>query len=222
MLASITALFGTGCSTVPNKDGSSVQGFVAPGYEEVRTEFERNLRRRGELGGAFAAYVDGELVVDLWGGWADPKRTRPWVRDTSVVVFSATKGVGAMTLAHLHSKGLLDYDRRVSEYWPEFAAKAVRKWLRRIPGERLAFRTVGVGRPEDVTLRPFYELVHERAIVYFDAFTERQWAEREEAYRAEERRHAELAARTVKWKKQERLRLRLLGHPSYLTVWSKT
>lgn len=123
MMTSISVFLGIGCSTVPNKDGSPAQGFVAPGYEEVREEFERNLRRRGELGGAFAAYVDGQLVVDLWGGWADPKRTRPWDRDTSVVVFSATKGVGAMTLAHLHSKGLLDYDRRVSEYWPEFAAK---------------------------------------------------------------------------------------------------
>lgn len=123
MLTSISVFLGIGCSTVPKSDGSPAQGFVAPGYEEVREEFERNLRRRGELGGAFAAYVDGQLVVDLWGGWADPKRTRPWARDTSVVVFSATKGVGAMTLAHLHSKGLLDYDRRVSEYWPEFAAK---------------------------------------------------------------------------------------------------
>lgn len=117
------ALAVAGCSTVPDKGKSPVQGFVAPGYEEVRSEFEKNLRSRGELGGAFAAYVDGELVVDLWGGWADPKRTRPWVEDTSVVVFSATKGVGAMTLAHLHSKGLLDYNRKVSEYWPEFAAK---------------------------------------------------------------------------------------------------
>jgi CubicO group peptidase (beta-lactamase class C family) len=122
-LASTAILFGTGCSTFPQKEGRLVQGFVAPGYEEVSREFEKNLLHRGELGGAFAAYVDGELVVDLWGGWADTKRTRPWGKDTSVVVFSATKGVGAMTLAHLHSKGLLDYDRRVSEYWQEFAAK---------------------------------------------------------------------------------------------------
>lgn len=121
--AAMMAILGAGCSTLPHTDGKVVQGFVAPGYEEVRVEFENNLRHRGELGGGFAAYVDGELVVDLWGGWADPKRTRPWERDSSVVVFSATKGVGAMTLAHLHSKGYLDYDRRVSEYWPEFAAK---------------------------------------------------------------------------------------------------
>ncbi len=75
--------------------------------------------------------------------------------------------------------------------------RPVRDWLSRLPGGRLAFRTVGVGRPEDLTLRPFHELVHERAIVYFDAFTESQWAEREAEYRAEERRRAELAARTV-------------------------
>ncbi|OHE64031.1 MAG: hypothetical protein A2413_00760 [Treponema sp. RIFOXYC1_FULL_61_9] len=100
-----------------------VQGWTADGYEELRTEFEKNLRSRGELGGAFAAYVDGQKVVDLWGGWADPKRTRPWNEDTSVVVFSATKGVGALVLAHLHSRGLFDYDAKVSEYWPEFAVK---------------------------------------------------------------------------------------------------
>ncbi|MCX7799274.1 MAG: glycoside hydrolase family 127 protein [Fimbriimonadales bacterium] len=73
----------------------------------------------------------------------------------------------------------------------------VSEWLRRQPGSQLSFRTVAVGRPEDLTLRPFYELVHERTIVYFDGFTEAQWVEREEAYRAEERRKAELAARTV-------------------------
>ncbi|MBN2051389.1 MAG: beta-lactamase family protein [Spirochaetales bacterium] len=100
-----------------------VHGFVAEGYEEVKAEFERNFSKRGELGGAFTAYVDGEKVVDLWGGWADPKKSRPWEEDTGVLVFSATKGVSAMVLAHLHSRGLLDYDERVASYWPEFAAE---------------------------------------------------------------------------------------------------
>ena len=61
-----------------------------------------------------AAYVGGEKVVDLWG--------RPsWQRDTLVLVYSTSKGLSAMTLALLHSRGLLDYDERVSTYWPEFA-----------------------------------------------------------------------------------------------------
>ncbi len=154
MIASISALFGVNCSTMPKKDGKLVQGFVAPGYEEVRIEFERNLLRRGELGGAFAAYVDGELVVDLWGGWADPKRTRPWEKETSVVVFSATKGVGAMALAHLHSRGLLDYDRKVCEYWPEFAAKGkadvtVRQLLSHQAGIVLTSEELDARKPEE-------------------------------------------------------------------------
>lgn len=114
------------CAGAPRPSGSDaagVSGWTAPGFEGLRKAFAENLERRGELGGAFAAYVDGELVADLWGGWADPKLSRPWERDTSVVVFSATKGVGAMVLAHLHSRGLLDYDAPVARYWPEFATK---------------------------------------------------------------------------------------------------
>jgi CubicO group peptidase (beta-lactamase class C family) len=151
--ATILMLIGAGCSTLPKKDRNMVQGFVASGYEEVRDEFEINLRHRGELGGAFAAYVDGELVVDLWGGWADPKRTRPWEKHSSVVVFSATKGVGAMTLAHLHSKGLLDYNRRVSEYWPKFpangkAAITVRQLLSHQAGIVLSTEPLDARNPE--------------------------------------------------------------------------
>lgn len=119
------ALLGA-CASVSlptGSDSNGVSGWTAPGYEGVRKAFADNLAERGELGGAFAAYIGGELVVDLWGGWADPRRTRPWERDTTVVVFSATKGVGAMVLAHLHSRGLLDYDAPVARYWPEFAAK---------------------------------------------------------------------------------------------------
>lgn len=100
-----------------------IQGYVADGYEVIREEFARNLDKRGELGGAFSATVDGEVVVDIWGGWADPGNKRPWRDDTEVVIFSATKGVAAMALAHLHSRDLLDYDRPVAEYWPEFATE---------------------------------------------------------------------------------------------------
>ena len=74
----------------------------------------RSFSERRELGAAVAAYVGGEKVVDLWG--------RPsWQRDTLVLVYSTSKGLSAMTLALLHSRGLLDYDERVSTYWPEFA-----------------------------------------------------------------------------------------------------
>ncbi len=96
-------------------------GTVAPGWEPVRDEFVRNLRERGDIGAACAVYVDGEAVVDLWGGWRDRESRAPWQRETQVLVYSATKGMAALCLAVAHSRGLIDYDERVSTYWPEFA-----------------------------------------------------------------------------------------------------
>ena len=99
-----------------------VHGFFAPGFEAVRREFERNLAARGELGAACAAFHRGEKVVDLWGGVRDARSGEPWEEDTLVVVYSTSKGLAAMVLALLHSRGHLDYDERVATYWPEFAA----------------------------------------------------------------------------------------------------
>lgn len=99
----------------------AIRGFAAPGFEGVRDAFIENFSRRRELGGAVCAYVRGERVVDLWGGIRDKATRRPWEEDTMVIVHSTTKGLSAMTLAVAHSRGWLDYDERVSRYWPEFA-----------------------------------------------------------------------------------------------------
>lgn len=98
-----------------------VKGFVAPGFEPVRYAFEENFRKGLEDGAACAVYFRGEKVVDLWGGTRDPKTGAPWEEDTLVVVFSTTKGLSSMALAAAHSRGLFDYDERMSTYWPEFA-----------------------------------------------------------------------------------------------------
>ena len=98
-----------------------VSGFVAPGFEEVRAEFERNFEERGEIGAAVAAYWRGEKVVDLWGGRRAPVGDAPWNEDTLIVFMSSTKGLAAMTLALANSRGWLDYDAPVARYWPEFA-----------------------------------------------------------------------------------------------------
>ncbi|HEX6047941.1 MAG TPA: serine hydrolase domain-containing protein [Gemmatimonadaceae bacterium] len=98
-----------------------VDGLVAPGFEEVRAEFERNFAERGEIGAAVAAYWCREKVVDLWGGRRTPDGDEPWNEDTMVVVNSTTKGLSAMTLAVAASRGWLDYDAPVVRYWPEFA-----------------------------------------------------------------------------------------------------
>ncbi len=98
-----------------------VQGTVAPGFEAVREEFQRNFAERGELGAACAVYHRGEKVVDLWGGTRNKVTGEPWEEDTLVLVFSSTKGMASMGVAVAHSRGLFDYDERVATYWPEFA-----------------------------------------------------------------------------------------------------
>jgi CubicO group peptidase (beta-lactamase class C family) len=98
-----------------------VCGEVAPGFEEVRAEFERNFVARGEIGAAVAAYWRGEKVVDLWGGRRLPEGDAPWNADTMTVVMSTTKGLAAMTLALANARGWLDYEVPVAHYWPEFA-----------------------------------------------------------------------------------------------------
>ncbi len=99
----------------------TVRGHVTPGFEAVRDVFAENFVRRRELGGACCAYYRGEKVVDLWGGVRNEQTAEPWEEDTMVVVYSATKGLAAMTMALAHSRGWLDYEERVSTYWPEFA-----------------------------------------------------------------------------------------------------
>ncbi len=97
-------------------------GSVAPGFERVAEAFEANFAERGELGAAFSAVVDGDVVVDLWGGVADRARGLAWRHDTLVGVFSGTKGLVATCLLLLIEGGQLDLDAPVAAYWPEFAA----------------------------------------------------------------------------------------------------
>jgi CubicO group peptidase (beta-lactamase class C family) len=104
-----------------------VQGHVSPGFEAVREAFVENFARRRELGGACCAYHHGEKVVDLWGGIRNKRTGEPWEQDTMVIVYSATKGLAAMTLAIAHSRGWLDYEERVARYWPEFAQQGKEK-----------------------------------------------------------------------------------------------
>jgi len=101
--------------------GTRVDGHVSRGFERVREAFVENFAKRRELGGACCVYRHGEKVVDLWGGVRNKQTGELWERDTMVLVYSATKGLAAMTMALAHSQGWLDYEERVSRYWPEFA-----------------------------------------------------------------------------------------------------
>ena len=98
-----------------------VDGHVRDGFEAVREAFADNFARRRELGGACCVFHRGEKVVDLWGGIRNKQTGEPWEQNTMVLVYSATKGLAAMTLAIAHSRGWLDYEERVCAYWPEFA-----------------------------------------------------------------------------------------------------
>jgi len=106
---------------VTSPDFVDIHGHVSPGFEPVREAFARNFARRHELGGACCVYHRGMKVVDLWGGVRNKQTGEPWIEDTMVLIYSATKGLAAMTLALAHSRGWLDYDERVATYWPEFA-----------------------------------------------------------------------------------------------------
>ncbi|WP_129311148.1 serine hydrolase domain-containing protein [Streptomyces sp. L2] len=101
---------------------TQVHGHCDARFTAVRQAFEENFAERGELGAAVAVSIDGESVVDLWSGWADADRTRPWERDTLVNVWSTTKGPVALCAHILADRGLLDFDAPVAAYWPEFAA----------------------------------------------------------------------------------------------------
>jgi CubicO group peptidase (beta-lactamase class C family) len=83
----------------------------------------------GDTGGSVAVFVDGEPVVDVWGGFADAGRTVPWQRDTVVNVFSVTKTMTALCALVLADRGELDLDAPVARYWPEFAAAGKEKVL---------------------------------------------------------------------------------------------
>ena len=100
---------------------AEIHGFVSSGYEAVREAFAENFVRRREVGAACCVYHRGEKVVDLWGGVGNKATGEPWQEDTMALVYSATKGMAAMTLALAHSRGWLDYDELVCKYWPEFA-----------------------------------------------------------------------------------------------------
>lgn len=101
---------------------STVHGFVADKFSPVRDAFEANFASGADVGASCCATLEGETVVDLWGGFADETKTRPWERDTIVNVYSTTKTMTALTALLIADRGDLDFDSPVAKYWPEFAA----------------------------------------------------------------------------------------------------
>jgi CubicO group peptidase (beta-lactamase class C family) len=102
---------------------AQVEGHVEAGFEAVRDAFVRNFEEHGDVGAACAVHVEGRKMVDLWGGTADVVTGAPYVEDTLQMVFSTTKGATAVCANLLIERGLLEVDRPVVDYWPEFAAE---------------------------------------------------------------------------------------------------
>src|SRR5271165_3219049 len=91
-------------------------------FESVRAALARNLDSGEELGASLVLDIDGDIVVDLWGGFCDEGRTVPWSEHTITNVWSSTKTVTSLAALTLADRGELDVDAPVAAYWPEFAA----------------------------------------------------------------------------------------------------
>ncbi len=120
-----------------------VQGFHDLRFELVREAFAKLFSEQGETGAALAVMYKGEMVLDLWGGTMDKEQTQPWHHDTLVNVFSVGKGVAALIMLQLVDLGLLELDKPLVHWWPEF----------------------GQNGKQDITLRQV--LTHTAGLVYF-------------------------------------------------------
>ena len=101
---------------------TEVHGSCTARFEPLREVFAARLAAGEELGASIALVVDGATEVDLWGGWADPERTREWTEDTITNVWSSTKTMLALMALILADRGELDPYAPVARYWPEFGA----------------------------------------------------------------------------------------------------
>ncbi|TPL23474.1 beta-lactamase family protein [Mesorhizobium sp. B2-4-9] len=99
-----------------------IEGSCDPRFSRLRDAFAANFAQGLDHGGAMSVVIQGRTVVDLWGGYADAARNRPWRQETLTNAWSSTKGMVALAIAMLVDRGKLDYAAPVARYWPEFAA----------------------------------------------------------------------------------------------------
>jgi CubicO group peptidase (beta-lactamase class C family) len=127
---------------------TEVRGTCDERFAAVREVFQRNFDDDREVGASVALYIEGEPVVDLWGGWADEARSTPWERDTITNVWSTTKTMTNLCALILADRGDIDVHAPVVKYWPEFKAND----KERIEVRHLLSHTAGLpGWEEPVT-----------------------------------------------------------------------
>ena len=127
-----------------------VSGTCDPKFAAVEAAFWRNMQDGDpvcgdELGACVSVVVEGEAVVDLWGGYRDAARTQPWLPDTTTCMMSVTKACSAVALLTLIERGTVAMEEKVSHYWPEFSG----------------------GGKEDMTVRTL--ISHQSGVIYADA-----------------------------------------------------
>lgn len=98
----------------------NINGTYEEKFSPVKELFQQLHESGREVGSSFSVYQDGKPLVDIWSGYSDKEKNIDWERGTLANVWSTTKGITALTLAHLHQQGRLDYEEKVSTYWPEF------------------------------------------------------------------------------------------------------
>lgn len=101
----------------------TVHGTTQERFAGVKSVMAASLASGADLGASFCATKGGETVVDIWGGHADPDKSRDWERDTIVNVYSTTKTMAALTALLLADRGVFDLHDKVAKYWPEFASE---------------------------------------------------------------------------------------------------
>jgi len=102
-------------------DMATVEGVCDGRFSAMRDVLAANIESGADLGASVAVTLDGQPVVDIWGGWADAAKTKPWERDTITNVWSTTKTMTSISALTLVERGELDVYAPVAKYWPEFA-----------------------------------------------------------------------------------------------------
>lgn len=108
---------------------SDLNGYCHPRFAKVRDLLAQNIVADKEVGASLYVAIDGEEVVDLWGGWREREHVNSWSEDTIVNVFSGSKTVTSLAMLMLVDRGVLDVDAPVTRYWPEFGQNGKEKVL---------------------------------------------------------------------------------------------
>lgn len=132
----------------------AVQGTCDERFEPVREAFQQNFDQGLDIGASVAVFLEGEPVVDLWGGFLDEERTVPWQRDTITNVWSTTKTMTNLCALILADQGEIDLHAPVFTYWPEFKAND----KERVEVRHLLSHTAGLaGWEEPITVADLYD-----------------------------------------------------------------